>query len=112
VRVEPGKPGRLLSLSKKAGAAAGKNRSAVGDPADRGGAPAAAGQSAHDARAVVNHKRVERIMREDNLLALRWRKFVTTTDAAHDRPVYVNLAGRMELSGLNQLWVADITYIR
>lgn len=61
---------------------------------------------------VVNHKRVERIMREDNLLAIRWRKFVTTTDAAHDRPVYVNLAGRMELSGLNQLWVADITYIR
>jgi putative transposase len=61
---------------------------------------------------VVNHKRVERIMREDQLLAIRWRKFVSTTDAAHDRPLYVNLAGRMQLSGLNQLWVADITYIR
>jgi len=61
---------------------------------------------------VVNHKRVERIMREDNLLAIRWRKFVTTTESAHDRPVYLNLASYIEVTGLNQLWVADITYIR
>jgi putative transposase len=61
---------------------------------------------------VVNHKRVERIMREDNLLAIRWRKFVTTTESAHDRPVYLNLASHIEVTGLNQLWVADITYIR
>jgi transposase InsO family protein len=61
---------------------------------------------------VVNHKRVKRIMREDNLLCLRRRKFVVTTDSHHDRPVYPNLAGELELSGLNQLWVADITYIR
>jgi len=61
---------------------------------------------------VVNHKRVRRIMREDNLLCLRRRKFVVTTDSNHDRPVYPNLAGELELSGLNQLWVADITYIR
>src|SRR5438552_6439006 len=61
---------------------------------------------------VVNHKRVRRIMREDNLLCLRRRKFVVTTDSNHSRPVYPNLAGELVLSGLNQLWVADITYIR
>lgn len=60
----------------------------------------------------VNHKRVRRIMREDNLLCLRRRKFVVTTDSDHSRKVYPNLAGQMELTGINQLWVADITYIR
>ena len=66
----------------------------------------------HDRGWPVNHKRVRRIMREDNLLCLRRRKFVITTDSAHDRPVYPNLAGELALTGLNQLWVADITYIR
>jgi putative transposase len=61
---------------------------------------------------VVNHKRVERIMREDNLLAIRWRKFVTTTESKHDHPVYLNLASRVQVTGPNQLWVADITYLR
>jgi len=61
---------------------------------------------------VVNHKRVRRLMREDNLLCLRRRKFVVTTDSNHDRPVYPNLAGELQLTGLNQLWIADITYIR
>jgi len=62
---------------------------------------------------VVNHKRVRRIMREDNLLCLRRRKFVVqTTDSNHDCPVYPNLAGSMQLTGMDQLWVADITYIR
>jgi transposase InsO family protein len=60
----------------------------------------------------VNHKRVLRIMREDNLLCLRRRKFVVTTDSNHSRKVYPNLAGEMVLTGINQLWVADITYIR
>src|SRR5580704_6941550 len=60
----------------------------------------------------VNHKRVRRIMREDNLLCLRRRKFVVTTDSKHSRPVYPNLAGEMVLTGIDQLWVADITYIR
>jgi putative transposase len=61
---------------------------------------------------IVNHKRVERIMREDNLLAIRYRKYILTTDSRHECQVYVNLAARMTLSGINQLWVADITYIR
>ena len=60
----------------------------------------------------VNHKRVYRLMREDNLLCLRRRKFVVPTDSAHALPVYPNLAGAMTLTGLDQLWVADITYIR
>jgi putative transposase len=61
---------------------------------------------------VVNHKRVYRMMREDNLLCLRRRKFVRTTDSAHPFPVYPNLARAMQVTHLNQLWVADITYIR
>ena len=60
----------------------------------------------------VNHKRVARIMREDNLLCLRRKKFVTTTDSNHGLKVYPNLAGEMELTGIDQLWIADITYIR
>ena len=60
----------------------------------------------------VNHKRVYRMMREDNLLCLRRRKFVRTTDSVHSLPVYPNLARQMQVTRLNQLWVADITYIR
>jgi len=60
----------------------------------------------------VNHKRVRRIMREDNLLCLRRRSFVRTTDSRHGFTVYPNLAKEMTLSDINQLWVADITYIR
>jgi transposase InsO family protein len=60
----------------------------------------------------VGPNRVRRIMREDNLLCVRKRKFVVTTDSNHDRKVYPNLKNKMELSGINQLWVADITYIR
>ncbi|PYT99385.1 MAG: IS3 family transposase [Acidobacteria bacterium] len=60
----------------------------------------------------VNPKRVYRLMREDNLLCVRKRKFVVTTDSNHSRKVYPNLAGEMVLTGIDQLWVADITYIR
>jgi transposase InsO family protein len=60
----------------------------------------------------VNHKRVGRIMREDNLLCLRRRKFVVTTDSNHNLRVYPNLAEDMEVTGIDQLWRADITYIR
>ena len=51
-------------------------------------------------------------MREDNLLCLRRRRFITTTDSNHRLPVYPNLASQMVPTGINQLWVADITYIR
>jgi putative transposase len=61
---------------------------------------------------LVNHKRVLRILREDNLLAVQPRAFVVTTDSDHEFEVYLNLASRMKLTGMNQLWVADITYIR
>lgn len=61
----------------------------------------------------VGHRRVGRIMREDNLLCLRRRKFrVMTTDSNHQLRVYPNLAAGMELTGIDQLWIADITYIR
>jgi transposase InsO family protein len=62
---------------------------------------------------VVNHKRVLRLMREDNLLCLRKRSFVpVTTDSKHGWRVVPNLARDMELTAIDQLWVADITYIR
>src|SRR5207302_2312388 len=61
----------------------------------------------------VNHKRVRRIMREDNLLCLRRRRFVVrTTDSNHDRPIYPNLPADLKLTGIDEPWVADITYIR
>ena len=60
----------------------------------------------------INHKRVLRLMRADNLLCLRRRKFILTTDSKHGLPIYPNLAKDLVLTGINQLWVADITYIR
>jgi putative transposase len=61
---------------------------------------------------LANHKRVLRIMREDNLLCLRKRRFIVTTDSEHGLPVYPNLAAGLKVDGIDQLWVADITYIR
>lgn len=61
----------------------------------------------------VNHKRVLRLMREDNLLCLRRRSFApATTDSKHSYRIYPNLARRLETTAPNQLWVADITYVR
>ena len=60
----------------------------------------------------VNPKRVYRILREDNLLCVRKRKFVVTTDSNHGRKIYPNLAREMVLTSVDQLWRADITYIR
>ena len=60
----------------------------------------------------VNPKRVYRILREDNLLCVRKRKFIVTTDSNHRRKVYPNLAGEIVVTDVDQLWVADITYIR
>ena len=60
----------------------------------------------------VNAKRVYRLMREDNLLCVRRRRSVVTTDSEHGLRVYPNLARQMVLTDVDQLWVADITYIR
>lgn len=60
----------------------------------------------------VNPKRVYRLLREDTLLCVRRRKFLVTTDSNHGRRIYPNLAREMVLTGMDQLWVADITYIR
>jgi len=61
----------------------------------------------------VNHKRILRLMRADNLLCLRRRKFLLlTTDSQHGLPIYPNVAEEMLLTSIDQLWVADITYIR
>jgi putative transposase len=60
----------------------------------------------------INHKRVLRLMRAHNLLCLRRRKFILTTDSKHGLPIYPNLAKDLVLTGINQLWIADITYIR
>lgn len=61
---------------------------------------------------VVGQEKVRRIMRSDNLMAVRRRRFVVTTDSNHRYRVYPNLAESLELTMINQLWVADITYIR
>ena len=60
----------------------------------------------------INHKRVLRMMREDNLLCVRQRSFVVTTNSRHNLPIYPNLAAQFTPAAINQLWVADITYIR
>jgi putative transposase len=61
---------------------------------------------------IANHKKVLRIMRDENLLCRPKKKFrLTTTDSKHGYPVYPNLAKDAVLTGINQLWVADITYV-
>ena len=60
----------------------------------------------------VNSKKVHRLMHEDNLLCVRRRKFVVTTDSKHGRKIYPNRARDIVLTALDQLWIADITYIR
>ena len=60
----------------------------------------------------VNHKRVLRVMRQESLLCQLQRHFVVTTDSRHDHAVYPNVLAGHELTGLNQAWQADLTYIR
>jgi len=60
----------------------------------------------------VNPKGVYRLLREDNLLCVRRRKFIVTTDSTHGRRIYPNLATELVLTGVDQLWRADLTYIR
>src|SRR6516225_6810506 len=75
-------------------------------------AAAASHGSCTSVAGALNRKRVQRLMRKDNLLCLRKRRFVVTTDSNHPLPVYPNLARDMVLTGINQLWRADITYVR
>lgn len=65
-----------------------------------------------DEGVIINRKRAQRLMRLDNLLALRKRRYVITTDSRHTYAVYPNAAREFHSTGANQLWVADITYIR
>jgi transposase InsO family protein/transposase-like protein len=61
---------------------------------------------------IANHKRVIRLMREDNLLAIRCRKQLPVKECKDEQEVYPNLARRLKVSGPNQLWIADMTYVR
>lgn len=60
----------------------------------------------------ANRKLVRRLMKEDNLLCIRKQFVPRTTDSEHNLPVYPNLTKDMEITGINQYWAADITYIR
>lgn len=60
----------------------------------------------------VNHKRVQRIMQEEELICKIKKRWVVTTDSNHPYPVYPNLLKEASITGINQAWVADITYIR
>jgi len=60
----------------------------------------------------VNHKRVARVMREGALTPRRVRRFLVTTDSRHAEPIFPNLLKGIMLTGPNQVWVADLTYLR
>jgi putative transposase len=60
----------------------------------------------------VNHKRVARMMQEDNLLAVRHAEWLRASGPAYELEIYLNLAKRIKISGTNQLWIADITFVR
>src|SRR5260370_36941308 len=61
---------------------------------------------------VDHHKRIDRVMRYRSLAARTRRRFVLTTDSAHDEPVFPNLLRDVQPDGPNQVWVADLTYLR
>jgi transposase InsO family protein len=60
----------------------------------------------------INHKRVARVMREQSLQCQVKRRWVKTTDSDHGYRIYPNLIKEVKITGRNQVWVADITYIR
>lgn len=69
------------------------------------------GAALRQAGMVVNHKKIRRLMREHDLQPRMRRRFVATTDSAHDGPIFPNRAADRVVDGPNQLWVADITYV-
>lgn len=66
----------------------------------------------HRRGCIINHKRILALMRKDNLLCLKKKRWLCTTNSSHAYRVYPNLARDVVLTHLNQLWVADITYVR
>jgi putative transposase len=71
------------------------------------------GQALRRAGIVVNDKRIRRVQRKYQLFPIRWQSFkIATTDSNHDHQVYRNLLAEKQPTGVNQAWVADITYIR
>jgi len=60
----------------------------------------------------VNSKRIRRVMRQNGLHPIVWRRQVKTTQSRHGFSIYPNLLKRRQVTGLNQVWVSDITYIR
>lgn len=60
---------------------------------------------------IANHKRIKRVMREHDLQPRRRRRYVATTDSDHDQPVFPDRAKELNLTGPDQLWVADLTYV-
>ncbi len=61
---------------------------------------------------MVNHKQVARMMRTDNLLEIQNREAPLATDRCDELEIYLNLARRVKVCGPNQLWIADMTYVR
>ncbi len=70
------------------------------------------GAALRQAGMMVNHKKIRRLMREHDLQPRMRRRFVATTDSDHDGPIFPNRAADLVVDGPNQLWVADITYVR
>ena len=71
------------------------------------------GKQLHREGIRVNDKRIRRVQRKYQLFPIRWRSFkIATTDSNHGYEVYPNLLAGLTLTGTNQAWVADITYIR
>jgi putative transposase len=63
-------------------------------------------------RVFVNAKRIRRVMKKYGLRPLLWRRFVRTTDSAHQLPIHPNLLKNRQVRAINEVWVADLTYIR
>jgi len=61
---------------------------------------------------VSNSKRIRRVMSLYGLCARIRRSLIRTTDSSHGLPVFPNRIAGMTVTGINQVWVADITYIR
>jgi putative transposase len=65
----------------------------------------------HGEGRIVNHKKIMRLMKENGLSVRARPRFIATTDSDHDGPIFSNLAKNIVPTSLNQLWVADVTYI-